>query len=120
MAKENRHTQPSKVTWAEATRDIIITSINRGQLPTVVLLFALLLILSRYPAEQLPKLVYDVGESFLDWQGLSYAVSIILALGWFIHAKSMRRSYSEEYKRIGREKSKLQNQNSKKSFDSSD
>ena len=50
-----------------------------------------------------------------------YILFIIMIFIWYKHNKSMRKKFSTEFRRVGKEKSLLQNQiNQKPQFQSSD
>jgi hypothetical protein len=96
------------VTWAQACRDVVVTAINRGQLPVLGLLFLVALVLLKMPEEDVSKLVFSIVESFRRWELVAYPLLLITVGGWCWHAKWMRKAFSDEAERIGREKSVLQ------------
>lgn len=114
MAK--RHPQV-KVTIAEAVRDISITAINRGQVLPIVLALIAIIIILKLPITALENIVIRVFEGHLGY--VSTILLIIVLLVWNWHAKRMRKQFSAELERVGREKSMLQNKTQKKQFKSS-
>ncbi|WP_371194211.1 hypothetical protein [Glaciecola sp. SC05] len=119
MAQDrSRKNNNNQVTWAKAFRDIVVSSINKGQFPLVALFLLLVIISWRIPSEVIGKVVEDVMYS--GNRGIyGYILSLIIALVWFVHSKKMRREHSDELERIGTEKSKLQSKASNRNFKSS-
>ena len=118
MAKPKN--QSVKVTWAHAFRDIVVASINRGQLPILGVFAVVCLIIWRMPATKVGDLSKDVVDKLAHGQMWAYPLLLLVLLGWYIHAKIMRRIYSNEFRRVGREKSELQGKAAGKQFRSSD
>ena len=106
--KEPRRKSPNGVTWAQACRDIVVTSMNRGQLPVLGMLAVALLLIWKMPNEEASKLVFEVVASLRRGEMWGYPALLATLAGWFFHTKSMRKSFSAEAERIGREKSDLQ------------
>ena len=99
----------SKVTWAQATRDIVVASINKGQLPILGLFGIILLLIYKLDPKDIMIVIRALGVKLSHGEMLSYLLLTIVILGWYFHARYTRKYHSEEYKRIGREKSDLQN-----------
>jgi len=83
---------------------------NKGQLPILGVLGIIAVIVWRMPESEISPMLKSIGEKMVKFELLSYPLLVIVLIGWFSHARSMRRRFSEEYKRIGREKSELQRQ----------
>lgn len=114
-----RSSTASGVTWAQACRDIVITSINRGQLPVLGLIAVMLLLVWKMTPEAASTLLVEVWRDLRYGQMWTYPVLGISLGGWFFHAKSQRRWFSEEMDRVGREKTALQSSASGTRFKSS-
>ena len=99
-----------EVTWAEATRDIVICAIDRGQLPTLLCCAFVLILLIRIPSDQLGTLLEEVGKRLANGEAISWILLPVFILGWFFHTRWMRKKFTQEYERIGKEKSALQEQ----------
>lgn len=97
-------------TWAQAVRDIFVTSMNRGQLPVLGMIAVALLVLYRMPPEGLAALTHEVVTSLKNGELWAYLLELATVVAWYVHARSMRRNFSDEAERIGREKSKIQSQ----------
>ena len=117
MAKKNNR---GTVTWAQAVRDIINVAINRGQLIPLGIIVIVLLIIWKMPEDQILVFCREILAMLKKGELISYVLCPSLAMGWFFHAKSMRKHFSNEYLRIGREKSNLQGQAAGEKFESSD
>lgn len=107
-AKNAKRTEKHKVTIAEATRDVVIASMNKGQLPLVFVGFYVLVILIRVPDHELVSFLRKFAFALKDYCYWGYILSILITFGWFFSARMMRKMHSEECHRIGKEKSSLQ------------
>lgn len=101
-------TKPHKVTMWEMLRDIFVNATNKGQLPAAILGLLLVIYFIRMPVDDLKQLGSNVVEYLKTGYLLGYFLFIITLLGWFYHAKRLRRSASREQDRIGNEKTNLQ------------
>lgn len=110
MAKKKPEQKPKRqIGWAEAARDIVVASINRGQLLLLGTIAIVLLIIYKIPNDEIVGLVKEIIAKLGNIALLSYILNIILALGWWFNAKYLRKIHSNECDRVGREKTKLQN-----------
>lgn len=96
------------VTWAHAVRDIFVTSINRGQLPVLGMIAVALLMLWKMPADDVSSLASEILHSLQNGELWGYLLFVLTLIGWYSHAKRMRKMFSAEAERIGTEKSRLQ------------
>lgn len=106
--------------WAKAVRDIVVTSINKGQLPILGVISIFLVILIRIPPQDISTILNKIINHLVDNELWSYPFLFITCSGWFIHAKIMRTNYTKETNRMSIEKTKLQNLLTKKTFKSSE
>lgn len=116
----NKNNGAGKVTWAEMARDVLITAINRGQLPILGILFIVCIVVWRLPVASLSEIASDIFLALKAGEMWAYGLFAITASGWFVHSNSMRRIFSNEMRRVGKEKSKLQNKMVNGSFKSSE
>ncbi|MFM4851514.1 hypothetical protein [Aeromonas caviae] len=125
MAKPNASNRPKgsqqkTVTWAQAFRDVVVSAMSRGQLIPLGVFIIVLVAVYRMPEEK----VYDFAVYFV--KGLSnhsitgYVVAVLSCILWAGHIRAIRRSFSEEARRIGLEKTKYQTRLSPIPLDSSD
>lgn len=98
----------------------MVASINRGQLPIFGFFFVVSIIVWKMPGGDVTKLMFSLLQSLRDAELVAYIIAGILAIGWYSHARVMRKIYSDEFERIGREKTALQTQASGVAFKSSD
>lgn len=113
--KRNNH-----YTWARAFRDIVVASINKGQLPILGVLSVFLLILWRIPERDLSNIVLKIVDHLIAGELFSYILLAVTCSGWFVHSKAARTHYTNEINRVTQEKSRLQNELVKKRFKSSE
>lgn len=102
--------KPTGYTWAQAVRDIVVTSINRGQLPILGMIAVALLVLYRLPEGDIAKLALEVVESLRRGEFWAYLIELATVVAWYVHSRAMRKAFSDEAERIGREKSRVQSQ----------
>lgn len=100
--------KPHKVTIWEMFRDIFVNATNKGQLPATILGLLFVIYFIRMPVEDLKQLGSNVVEYLKSGYLLGYFLFIITVLGWFYHAKRLRRTATKEQERIGNEKTTLQ------------
>lgn len=117
MAKKKSE---STVSWAHAVRDIVVASINKGQLPILGIFAIIMLLIYKLPTSDVMVLIKAIGEKLRNGEMVSYPLLVVVMLGWYFHARYTRKYHSEEYKRIGREKSELQSLLGEKKFISSE
>lgn len=100
--------QRVRVTWAQAVRDIVVTSMNRGQLPGVIMGGILLVVFWRLPSEELVKVVNSVLANLANFSFVGYLLFMVTVVGWAWNSRRLRRMATREQDRIGNEKSRLQ------------
>lgn len=77
--------------WPQAIRDVLIASINKGQLPVLFFGLILLLIVYKMPSEVAGQLAIKIVQDLEDWYLAGYAGFGIVVVGWTLHAKSLNR-----------------------------
>jgi len=122
MAKRKKKYTPKnhQVTWAQAVRDVLIASMNRGQLPIIGVLSLFFLIIWKMPSEDATKLAFSILDSLRAGELVSYIVLSVVIMGWFFHAKIMRTNFSKEVQRIGTQKTAIQSKAANTKFLTSD
>lgn len=108
------------MSWAQAARDIVVTSMNRGQLPILGMIAVAMVLVLKMDEVTASAFVVSIVEALKSGALLGYFLFVVSIAGWFFHAKWMRKMFSQETKRIGREKSGLQSALSGQKFQSSD
>ncbi|MCI5764017.1 hypothetical protein [Actinobacillus porcinus] len=102
----NRNT---KVTWAQAVRDVLNTAMNRGQLPILIVMLAFLFVLYRLPSEDISKLTFLFLEYLKTGYIVGYILFIVTVLAWIRDAKRNRRNYAKLEKEFKKYSSKMKN-----------
>lgn len=118
--KKKPQTIDNRVTWAQTVRDLGAKSINNGQFPLYCLVCIILLIIVKLPNEELAQIINRLINLLLQLELVAYVLLFIVVLAWYKHAKMVRKAHSEEYKRLGEEKSMLQNMLNMKEYKSSE
>ena len=108
MASRGNNRTNRKFTWAQAFRDIVVTSMNRGQLPLLGVMGLFGLVLWRLPDRDISGLLFAFLRGLKSGFFFGYVLALALAFSWYFHSKRMRREFSRECERIGHEKSDLQ------------
>lgn len=83
-----------RVTWAQTVRDIVINAMNRGQLLPLFILAIFLCIFIRVPDDALVLFLRWVVLKLAKFELVGYIISVVLAAGWYIHAKALRKKGS--------------------------
>ena len=81
---------------------------NKGQFPFAVFSILILALILKMPSEDVTEFAYSVLQALINTRLLGWGLTILLAVGWFISNKALRRKHSSEFKRIGQEKKKVQ------------
>jgi len=84
-------THPAEVTWAQAFRDIVVASINKGQLPILMVGIIFLVIVVKMPEKDVSKLAFEIVQDLKTLHLLGYALFIVTLGFWYLHAQLMRR-----------------------------
>lgn len=108
QGKNSGRTGVVKVTWAQAFRDILIASMNKGQLPLLAFAGVIALMIWRMPEADITSLVDRMLTRLESGELLGWLFALLLVIGWYTHARWLRKEYADEFDRIGREKSRLQ------------
>lgn len=96
------------MTWAHATRDIVVTAITKGQLLPLILGCIILLIVWKMPPDGIRELAISIIQKLENFYILGWFLWIVTAAGLLFVSKWRRLSYRNEIRRIGLEKSELQ------------
>lgn len=96
------------MTWAQAARDVLITAMNKGQLPLFAVAALAFLVIWRMPAADVVTVANRVIDLFVTGELMGWGLALIAVIGWFFHARSMRQAFAREFERMGVEKSDAQ------------
>jgi hypothetical protein len=97
--------------WANALRDVLIASINKGQFPFAILGLLLLTLIVKMPPEDVSKLVFRLVDGVERGSLLGYLLSLLFLVGWYVHARYQRRVITAEIERMAAERNTLQSKN---------
>ncbi len=89
-------------------RDVLIAGINRGQLVQVALTIIFIIAAWRMPPEDLAKIASTVLNHLVDWSLVGWFLGAAAIMGWGWHARSQRRTWTEEMRRVSAERTKYQ------------
>jgi hypothetical protein len=82
-----------EVTWAQATRDVLIAAINRGQLPALCLGLAVVLMVWKLPDDYVGPLFNRVLSKLEDGGLLGWVLFLATLLTWYVHARKIRNAF---------------------------
>jgi hypothetical protein len=88
--------------------NVLVQSINKGQLPVAGLILTIMLIIFKLPEERVYDLVvqlFSIASVYKLGGWILFGISIF---GWVYSAKSMRRHHNLEIRRLSNERTKLQ------------
>ncbi len=108
------------VTWAHAVRDMTVAAIDRGQLPLFGALFIITVIIVKLPSDAVLRLANSLLERFYTLGAVGHPLFAILIIAWAYHVRRLKKGFRRECERIGREKSRLQEQIAGVKFKSSE
>jgi hypothetical protein len=91
-------------------RDVLIAAMNKAQLPALSIAALVGIMLWRMPPADIAKLLLEIKMDLVHGWLLGYGLAGFFALGWFLHARAQRRAIHLEMDRIGKERTKLQEQ----------
>ncbi|EKN6119591.1 hypothetical protein ACSOQT_001992 [Yersinia enterocolitica] len=110
-AKASRGGKPgnnSRVTWAQATRDVINRAMSTGQMLPLGIFILLVIIFWRVSPEELASVLHEIVNGLMDGMLLGWILCATSIVCWAAHVKRMRKMFSDEAERIGKEKTNLQ------------
>lgn len=108
MAKQKPNFRGNRINGWAAFRDIGIHSINKGQFPLFLVTVVIIFILWRMPENEIANLVNRLTDPSIILNGPTLIIIAIVLLVWFLHAKSQRRYFAAEMKRLASERNDLQ------------
>jgi len=97
-----------RVSWAEAVRDVLITSMNKGQLPMLAVCACVFLIIFRMPKSDVSTLASEIVARLVEWTLVGWGTTVVISFCWWFQAKQARSEYTAELARIGEQKSRAQ------------
>jgi hypothetical protein len=104
MVKERRVT----LGFWTMVNNVLIHSMNKGQLPGACVALVLIILAIRCPADQIPGLFQHVLHCLKSLAGVSYTLNVVLLAGSAFGFRHLRRQMSAELERVGIEKTALQ------------
>lgn len=119
MSAQQNHKNEHRVTWEQAFRDIVITAMNRGQFPILVVGAVIFVLIYRLNANQSFQLLKEFISKLEDFSILGWVLWVLTIGLWVVYAKKVRKNFSVEMSRVGREKSKAQEKASRRKLPSS-
>jgi hypothetical protein len=107
--RQNQKTNNNRYSnWPGAIRDVLVTSLNKGQFPVALVLIVLALIFGRLPAADLSGFLKDFLDRIENNYLFGWILFIIALFGWYFHNRFVKKTYNAEIDRITQEKNQLQ------------
>lgn len=120
MSGQRKQSTEHTITWAQAFRDIIVTAMNRGQLPILAFCAIIFILIYKLDAHQAFKLLNNFITELKNLYIIGWILWGLTIIMWFLYSKRIRKDFSTEMKRVGTEKSKAQAKASHRKLPSSD
>ncbi len=120
VSRKPKQQQRPPVTWAQAARDVLVTAMAKGQIIPLTISAVLGISVYRMPEDKLYIFAEDLLHTLERGSLWGYVLSVVVMVSWHSHVKSLRKKASEEFARIGKEKSSLQNMMSPVRLETSD
>jgi len=98
----------SRVTWAQAFRDIGLRILSTGRFAPLLVFILLFVALLKAPSDKMPEIIKILVEQPLVWCFLGWLVAGILLISSIIFFFLMRRMYLNEIDRIRTKRDELQ------------
>jgi hypothetical protein len=111
--------QNAKIGPSHAIRDVFVTALNKGQFPLAIIGLIILVLIWRMPNQDVSKLVFEILADLKAGYLAGWGLTVITSLGWFFHAKHIRRVMQNEFNRISKERTEQQEKRLNKSLPSS-
>lgn len=108
MAKSKPQSPQSKVGFWHMWRDVLVTSMNKGQFPVALVGMIFLVMIIKMPGADVSKLVFQIFADVKAGWLAGYAGCFGLVVAWFLHSKRQRRISASELRRISAERNRLQ------------
>lgn len=118
-AEPKKKKKPPSIGWPQAVRDIVIASMNKGQLPLLAVAAIMLFMIFKMSSDQVNALSLKIIERFSDYSLVGWVLAAVLTFFWWFHANKTRREFNSELARIGEQKSAAQQAASGRSLQSS-
>jgi hypothetical protein len=115
-----KKTNTNEVGIAQAARDVLVASLNKGQFLPALLGFLFAIMLVRMSPVDVSRLVFQILADLENGKLLGYALALVFASGWAFHVKWQRRAITAEMRRVSRERNDLQAQATPAQIESSE
>lgn len=100
------------ITIAQAVRDVLIASINKGQFPFAVMGLIVLLILWRLPDSEISPLIHWMVDTVGTFYYVGYGLFGATVFGWYFHAQNLRKKMALQMEEFHRSRKQLANKRS--------
>jgi formate hydrogenlyase subunit 3/multisubunit Na+/H+ antiporter MnhD subunit len=100
-------------------QNVLIVSINKGQLPAAAISLILIIGMIKYPSDKIPELFDNLLHISRFNSIMGWIVAAITTFGGFFTARWLRRTHTKEIKRLSDEKKVLQEKLAKRKLPTS-
>lgn len=91
-------------------RDVLIASMDRGQLPGMTIAVILIILFIRYPSDEIPELIDKLLNISNLNRILGWIVAGVVVFGGYLVTRWLKITHTKEIQRISDEKKELQQQ----------
>lgn len=98
----------TKVTWAHCVRDVLNKAMSTGQMLPLCIFIIIVMLLWRLPSSEISGVIHDIVTGMTNGSLIGWGLLPCTLVLWAGHARLMRRTFSIEAERIGKEKTDLQ------------
>ncbi len=106
--KGGRKVERTEIDFWTMVRDVLVTSINRGQLPQATTALVFIVLVVRMPRADVSKLVFSVIDGLANWSLVGWFAAGVTIILWYWHVRLQRRWWSPEMSRVSKERTKWQ------------
>jgi hypothetical protein len=109
MAKNvNANHNPYRPNGWAVLRDVLLGSINKGQLPLALFGMILIILVSKLPAAEVSNLCHEIIKSLETYHILGWVISFLTTFGWYFNTRKIKKIHDREMNRVSAEKTKIQ------------
>lgn len=95
-------------------RDVLVTSLNKGQFPLALVFIIFIIIVFKLPSEDISYFLKKLFKKFEEGYILGWCLFMFCIIGWYTSNKYLRKIHFSEINRITQEKKYLQEDKSRK------
>jgi len=106
--KTRTRVRSQKIGLWNMVRDVLVTSLNKGQFPLAMVGMIFIVMLVKMPGEDVSKLANKLLDELYGYTLPGYVLAAAALFGWALHTRWQRQRWTKEMDRITDERNQLQ------------